>query len=249
MRASKMRQSFPATTNENAIMRTLSLSMLVVALSTPALLCAQQTSPAETAASDAWIKTLADKSKRGTLHDTTQMVRGDAGKWSDEPQLSHASPLIPPGATIPLDVRLDQLLERTPSNGSTTDDQWLLFRTRQMDDNDRLWIERIERRGNRFTIVLNEAIWQGKYFKTFTYYQVYGVNLGKLPPGKYEATWIVKPLKFKQFDGDGRPATYVDRRQIDNWPKDEVAAEKKPIELRTTFNVAAATAPKTGEAR
>lgn len=226
------------------MIRTLSLSMLIVALSAPALLCAQQAPLAGSSSPDAWTKLLADRSKRGTLHDTTQMVRGDTGKWSDEPQLSHASPLIPPGTKISLDARLDQLLERKSSDATAADDQWLLFRTRQMDDNDRLWIERIERRGNRFTIVLDEAIWQGKYFKTFTYYQVFGVNLGKLPPGNYEATWIVKPLKFKAFEGNGRPATYVDGRQIDNWSKDDAPTADTPIELTVKFTVAAANVPK-----
>lgn len=226
------------------MIRTLSLSMLIVALSAPALLCAQQAPLAGSSSPDAWTKLLADRSKRGTLHDTTQMVRGDTGKWSDEPQLSHASPLIPPGTKISLDARLDQLLERKSSDATAADDQWLLFRTRQMDDNDRLWIERIERRGNRFTIVLDEAIWQGKYFKTFTYYQVFGVNLGKLPPGNYEATWIVKPLKFKAFEGNGRPATYVDGRQIDNWSKDDAPTADTPIELKVKFTVAAANVPK-----
>lgn len=218
-------------------MKTLCLSMLVVALSAPAMLCAQQPPPAGAATSDTWTKVLTDRSKRGTLQDALQMVRGDTGKWSDEPRLSPVSPLLPPGAKLSLDVRLDQVLEGKSVEAVNGDDQWLLFRTRQLDDNDRVWIERIERQGDKFTIVLNEAIWQGKYFKTFTYYRVYGVNLGKLPPGKYEATWIVKPLTFKQFDGDGRPT-------VDHWPKDETAAEKKPTELRTTFNVAAAQAPK-----
>ena len=38
----------------------------------------------------------------------------------------------------------------------------------QLDDNDRLWIERIERKGNRITVVLNRAVWQGYYRKNFT---------------------------------------------------------------------------------
>ena len=82
--------------------------------------------------------------------------------------------------------------------------------------------------------MLKEAIWEGRYFKTFTYYGVYGVNLGKLSPGKYQARWVVEPLAFKQFDGDGRP--------LDNWPKDERPVEKKPVELRLEFTVAPAAA-------
>jgi hypothetical protein len=46
------------------------------------------------------------------------------------------------------------------------------------------------------TVVANLAKWQGKYFRNFTYYQVIGVNLGKLEPGKYEVKWIVQRLVF-----------------------------------------------------
>lgn len=111
----------------------------------------------------------------------------------------------------------------------------MLFKTRQLDDNDRVWIERVEREGNQFTIVLSEAVWQGRYSKTFTYYNVFGVNLGQLGPGKYTATWIVKPLEFRTFEGSGRPTD----RQQENWSKDERPADKKPAELSVEFEVLA----------
>ena len=73
------------------------------------------------------------------------------------------------------------------------------------------------------------AKWTGKYFRNFTYHQVIGLNLGKLNPGKYEAKWIIQPLGFATFDGDGKAQ--------DNWPKDERAVARKPTEVRVSFTV------------
>lgn len=222
-------------------MRKLSTSIFVslVIISLP--LFAQESKPPESRDGqgdrdnaqqrDSWAKALKDRSERGTLHDAFQNVRGDSGKWNDEPILQHAPPIGQKPAKMPLDDWADQLLKRA-FQLTSNDDNWLLLRTRQLDDNDRVWVERIGRRGNQFTVVVNEAIWQGRYSKTFTYYSAFGVNLAKLDPGKYEAKWIIKPLAFKQFEGDGRPN--------DNWPKDEHPADKKPTELRVTFSVVAA---------
>ena len=179
---------------------------------------------------DSWTKALKDRAKRGTLHDAFQNVRGDSGKWNEVPILQQAPPIQQKPAKMPLDDWADQLLKRD-FQLTRNNDSWLLFRTRQLDDNDRVWVERIERRGTEFTIVVSEAIWQGRYSKTFTYYSVVGVNLGKLEPGKYEARCIIKPLVFAKFEGDGRPN--------DNWPRDELPADKKPTELRVSFSVVA----------
>jgi hypothetical protein len=219
----------------NAVCRLYALVLAAVCTS----LQAQEPTPSDVRQGDSWTRTLTERAKRGTLQDVFQNVRGDTGRWSDEPRLLHAPPIETKPAKASLDDWLDQLLEKPAHVSTAADDNWLLLRTRQLDDNDRLWVERIERRGNQFTVTLNEAIWQGKYFKTFTYYHVYGVNLGKLPPGDYEAKWVISPLTFKQFEGDGRPASFVDRRQIDNWSKDDAPAEKKPVELRTKFRVVA----------
>lgn len=175
-----------------------------------------------------WTKQLKDRSQRSTLHDAYQFVRGDSGKWNDHHRLLHA-PQKP--EKLSLDDWAEQVLEKK-FQLTAGDVNWLLFRTRQLDDYDRLWVERIERDGNRFTVTVSEAIWQGKYRKNFTYYSVVGVKLGKLEPGKYEARWIVKPLEFKTFNGDGRPRG--------NWPQDEQPAKKKPVELSIKFTVAAA---------
>lgn len=185
---------------------------------------------------DTWTKVVNDRSKRGTLHDAFQKVRGDSGKWNDDPKLEHAPPLSRKPAKMSLDDWYDRL-ERTRRLPLTpADDIWLLFKTKQLDDNDRVWVERIERNGNQFTIIFNQAVWQGRYRKTFTYYGVFGVNFGKLAPGKYETKWMSKPLVFKQFEGNGRPH---DEKRKDNWPKDERPADKEPVELTVSFSVVA----------
>lgn len=42
--------------------------------------------------------------------------------------------------------------------------------------------------------------------------------------------WLIQPLVFANFDGDGKV-------RDDNWPKDERPADKKPTELHLTFTV------------
>jgi hypothetical protein len=198
-------------------MKTLCLAILLTATC-----CAQE----------ATIKKLTDRAARGTLSDQRQIVRGDSGKWNDKPTLQHAPSLErkPPG--LSLDDWAEQLAEKKPESAAS-DEQWLLFRTRQLDDHDRVWIEKIERIGHEFVVVLNEAIWQGNYFKTFTYYEVTAVNLGKLAPGAYSVKWQVQPLAFQQLE---KP---VQRGRDDknNWPIDERPTAGKPVELQTTFTI------------
>ncbi|MCI0682978.1 MAG: hypothetical protein L0Y71_12830 [Gemmataceae bacterium] len=179
-----------------------------------------------------WTKESKDRAQRAALHGSAQQVRGDSGKWNDAPLLQHAPPIGQKPAKMSLDAWADQLLKRKVDL-TDKDDHWLIFRTEQLDDNDRVWVERIERRGQKITVVANQAKWQGKYFRNFTYYQVIGVNLGKLEPGNYEAKWLIQPLVFARFDGDGK----AQNNKQTNWPKDERAAPKKPAELRLTFTV------------
>lgn len=184
---------------------------------------------------DTWTRTLKEDSARDTLLDALEKVRGDSGKWNDDPKLQHAPPLSRKPAKMSLDDWYDRL-ERTRRRPPTPhDDNWLLFKSRQLDDNDRQWVERIERRGNQFTVTLHQAIWQGRYQKSFTYYNVLGVKLGQLAPGTYQVTWIIKPLEFKQFAGDGRPR---DAQRRENWPRNEMPADKKAVALKTEFRVA-----------
>lgn len=175
-----------------------------------------------------WTRELKDRAKRGALHDAFQHVRGDSGKWRDEPGLQHSPPIGRKPAGTSLDDWADQMLETNPQ--STADqDQWLIFRAKQLDDNDRVWIERIERRDHRIEVVVHQARWQGRYQKTFTYYPVIAVNLGRLEEGKYDVRCVIKPLDFVKFEGDGKPAG--------NWPKDEKPAGEKLPELRLAFAV------------
>ena len=176
-----------------------------------------------------WTKESKDRAKRASLHDSAQLVRGDAGKWRDDAHLQHAPPIEQKSAKMSLDAWADQLL-KTKVKLTDKDDNWLLLRTAQLDDNDRVWVERIERRGQQLTVVANLAKWQGKYFRNFTYYPVLGLNLGKLEPGKYEVKWIMQPLVFTKFDGDGKALD-------SNWPTDERPADKKPVELHFSFTV------------
>jgi hypothetical protein len=177
---------------------------------------------------DSWTRSLADRNQRGTLQDALQYVRGDSGKWQDESQLVIAPPIGQKPAKLPLDDWADQLL-KGPVQLTSNGDTWLLIRTRQMDDHDRVWVDRVERQGQQFNIVLHEAIWQGKYFKNFTYYQLMAINLGRLAAGKYEVKCLFDPLAFKAFEGTGQPK--------DNWPKDERPTDQKPLELRASFSV------------
>jgi hypothetical protein len=179
---------------------------------------------------DTWTKALEDRAKRGTLQDQYQFVRGDTGRWNDETEFQLAPPIAQKPARMPLDDWFEQSLEKK-FRVTASDDNCLLFRTAQLNDNDRVWVERIERRGNEFTITLSLAEWHGRYSKNFTGYHVFGVNLGKLPPGKYKAKWIVQPLVFNKFEDPGRPQ--------DNWPKDERAGDAQPTELTTELTVVA----------
>jgi hypothetical protein len=178
-----------------------------------------------------WTRQLADRAKRGTLHDQLQVVRGDSGKWNDEARLQHAPAIQHKPGNLSLDDWADQLLEQEVQLASDQN-SWLLFRTRQLDDNDRVWVERIERRGNQLTVILHEAVWAGAYQKNFTYYSVIGVNVGQLQPGSYEAKWVIQPYRFTKLE----PA----QQAQDRWPADERPAQQEAHELSVSFTVSPA---------
>jgi hypothetical protein len=194
----------------------------------------EQPAPNDPPKGDSWTRSLKDRSKRGTLHDAFQKVRGDSGKWNDEARLQVAPPITLKPPKLPLDDWADQL-EDKPRPAKNGEDHWLLFKTRQLDDNDRVWIETIEREGREIRITMSEAIWQGRYMKTFTFYHVYGVNLGPIPPGDYTVKWTIKPLEFRMFEGSGRPVEQ--QSQKENWPKDEKAADEPGEVLTLEFTV------------
>lgn len=166
------------------------------------------------------------------IQNAREMVRGDSGKWNDTAILQ----VIPPPSRKPAGMNLDawgDSLLKNPAVPEAVEETWLLFRTRQLDDNDRVWVEKVEREGNTITVKMREAIWQGNYFKTFTYYGVLAVNLGKLPPGRYTVKWIAEPLAFTKFDGDGRPFGKNGRPQ--NGPADPAAAKTEATVTTVMF--------------
>jgi hypothetical protein len=176
-----------------------------------------------------WAREVKDRSKRGSLLAAAQLIRGDSGKWSEEARLQLAPPISRKPAKMTLDAWAD-LLVKEKARVDDSEEAWLLFRTVQLDDNDRVWVERIERKGNKLNIVACQARWQGKYFRNFTKHHLLGVSLGKLEPGAYEVTWSVRPMVFTKFEGDGKPADA-------NWPADEKPGKGKAEELRQTFTV------------
>lgn len=139
---------------------------------------------------------LSDRSQRGTLDGRVEPIRGDSGKWRDEAGLCAAP--APPDK-MSLDNWADAIAAK-PASLSAAKDTWLIYRSEQLDDNDRLWIESITREGDRIRIVLRRCTWKGYYQKNFTWYGSWGVNLGKLPAGNYRAEWVVQPWQFRQFE-------------------------------------------------
>src|SRR5262245_8927410 len=176
-----------------------------------------------------WTKEAKDPTKRAALHDSAQRVRGDSGKWNDDAGIFHVPPAPAKSTKVSLDAWVDQQAKKKPQM-TDKDEHWLVLRSEQLDDNDRIWIERIERHGRQITIVARQAKWQGKYFRNFTYYQVIGINLGKLGPGKYDVKWVTQPMVFTKFDGDGKALD-------SNWPMDGRPADKKPTEQLITITV------------
>ncbi len=163
-----------------------------------------------------------------------EMVRGDSGKWNDSPILQ----VIPPPTNRPPGMNLDtwaDTLREIPMKLQTGKDVWLLFRSRQLDDNDRVWVESIQRSGENITVRMHEAVWQGNYFKTFTYYAVLGVNLGRIPAGNYSVAWIVEPFTFTKLNGDGRPFRRDGTPQ--GWPKDATPTHAETVKLQTKLSI------------
>ncbi len=160
-----------------------------------------------------------------TLSQVYEFVRPSSGVTSKEDQL-----IVVPGPK-PKDQTPSQWFGGglKAGNDPTADQEtWLLFRSMQLNDNDRMWIERVERAGDTFTVTMSRAHWSGAYAKNGTFHEVHGVNLGKLPAGKYTVKWIVRKSSFKEFGKDG-------------WPKDLKPAQ--PTELKASFPVRAKPEP------
>ena len=175
-----------------------------------------------------WTRQLKEDDQRDALHDRGERVRGDSGKWSDAPRVQHV--IL---ARKPEKLSLSDWSEQMSENEDKArhgDESWLLIQTQQLNDNDRGWVERIERKGDRFTVKVNRATWQGAYRKNCTYHQILAARLGKLEPGSYQATCVIHPLEFKEFTGT--------RGQGDHWSTGEQPSGEKPRELGIQFDVA-----------
>ncbi|MFN0020185.1 MAG: hypothetical protein ACKVP0_18140 [Pirellulaceae bacterium] len=176
---------------------------------------------------DTWSKSVKSPAERGSLEVRAESVRGDTGKWRDDALLQAASALPEIPAKFSLDDWADKQLE-AKTTLTAGGDTWLVFRTRQFDDNDRAWVEKIERKGNRFNVVMHQAIWKGRYGKSFTYYRVIVVNLGKLPAGDYATTWTVQPLSFTTFED---PKNFQTSTSKGEQPAKEQKGEKLKFDI------------------
>ena len=77
------------------------ISLALAACPRAALSLAAQ---APTAQAQTWTKESKDRANRAALHDAVQLVRGDSGKWSDEPHLQPAPPIKQKPAKLPRDI-------------------------------------------------------------------------------------------------------------------------------------------------
>ena len=180
---------------------------------------------AEAEQPNAWAGPIQEPKKREPLHDVLQEVRG---KRSKQDQLW----VVPGGPHIlrmskegNLSVWLDTLAFKQQVALMADKDTWLLFRSKQLNDNDRVWIESIDRskvgRG-RIEVVCRRAVWNGRATENATYHPVFGVNLGRLAAGTYEATWVVRECSFREFDEERRP-------------KDIEAVDSEAVHLKKGF--------------
>lgn len=109
------------------------LIVVIVLLAQPAIAAEDQKPPEKRIpAGDSWKLELKDTSERGSLRDALQKVRGDSGKWNDDPRLQHVPPISRKPPKMSLDDWAD-LLQRTRRRKTTVnEDNWLLFKTRQL---------------------------------------------------------------------------------------------------------------------
>lgn len=177
---------------------------------------------------ETWTKKVTDRSKRDSLSGSAENVRGDSGKWNDKPKFQYAPPLGQKPPRMLLDDWAESL-DNKKIRLTGKDDTWFILQTRQLNDNDRVWVEKVERRGDQLEITVHEAVWTGRYSKNFTYYKAMAVNIGKLKAGKYTATLRIKNFEFQKFDGSGRPK--------DSWSLDEKPVQRDPVELKTEFMI------------
>ncbi len=118
---------------------------------------------------------------------------------------------------------------------TAADDASLLVRGERLDENDRAWIERVERRGGDILVVVSLARWSGTYYWNTPCRPHFAIDLGRLPPGNYVAACVLERFEFTEFAPDGRP-------------KDPVPHPEPPPPVQAGFSIAAAPEGKPPEA-
>jgi hypothetical protein len=135
--------------------------------------------------------------------------------------LSHVEEFVPVGSGVT--SKRDELIVLPGSKGDQRPSQWfdsglkakhdltagketwLLFRSQQHNSDDRLWVERIDRAGNTFTVTMNRAVWVGPNPVKGTFHQIHGISLGEVPAGKYVARWVIRDSTYTEVGKDRRP--------------------------------------------
>ncbi len=177
-----------------------------------------------------WVNAVSEPSDRGTQHFAYQKVRDR--RTRNEDQFRHWR-MWHRDDIRELDEQFDAA-GKVRVSYSPRDENLLMFRSRQLNDLDRIWIERVERDGKQFTITAHRAIWGGVYTRNISYFDVFAVRIGKLPAGDYRAKLIIKPLTFMKYDEN-------------RWPIGERPSRaERPTELNVDFRIAGLTIPGEG---
>ncbi len=171
------------------------------------------------------LKQVTQPSDRGKLHDAHQKLHGNPRATIND-ELLHVPPVDEIAKYTDYDAWFNTIKKRGKVTVAADKNQWVMFRSTQVNDNDRMWIDRIERRGDTFTIHMTRAIWRGVYTRNVTFHELFGVNLGKLPAGRYKAVWVITPAAYKDPDARGYPKQLLDEKRF-----------RKGESLKTTLTV------------
>ena len=155
----------------------------------------------------------------GTLHQAYQKL--SLGSEKDE---LIVAPSIDPKGQRTLEEWVEALRKPPPPTLTTTEDTWLLFRSSQLNSLDQQWIDRVERKGDRITVVVQQAhaIVEGGLDQNAIWHAVFGLNLGKLPAGDYRVECVVESFDFQEIDDQGRPKRLT--QNVEHVPKPLEAA-------------------------
>lgn len=171
----------------------------------------------------------------------------DGFRWIDVHfSLSHVEEQVPAGLGLGVSGKLDQVLvvpgpkaekqrpsewfnSRLKAENVLTGDQetWMLFRSKQLNRT-RMWIERVERDENTFTVTMNAP----EATSGDDHYEVHGVNLGKLPTGTYEVRWIILRGKEGTPPENNEPAESVELKSSFKVRKEDGSKWDMTVEVK-----------------